>query len=119
MQALNVHELPSSLREKYSKLLGDVSGVFEDGDMDNEGFKNDTKFIVENAKTHFQHRHADHKEDDMEVDGNFISFPMDSKSSNSHKGHQYPHMENASTEDDKLYDETILIQDYEPVMFSE
>ena len=108
-----------SLRENCDKLLDDVSGLFENEDIDTKEFKDDTKFIGENDKRLLQHRHGDNEEDDVGVIDHFISFPTDSRSSNSDKEPQYPQMGNASSEDDKLYDETALNQDYEPVTFSE
>ena len=117
LQALNAHDLPSSLRERYNKLLDDVSGVFEEDELDSEG--SNTQFIEEDDVTHHQHRQQDYKEDNIHVDNNFISFPTDSRSNDSTTGHQYPYMGKAPSEDDKLYDETDLNQDYEPVTFGE
>ena len=98
-------------------MLDDVSGVFEDDEIDSEG--SNTQFVDESDVTHDRHRQENYKEDDIGVDNNFISFPTDSRSNNSTTVHQYPYMGKAPSEEDKLYDETDLNQDYEPVTFGE
>ena len=112
-------DLPSRLGDGYNKLLEDVSGVFEDEEIGSEALKDGNQFLEENDKTYHQHRHEDCEEVDKGIDTSFISFPADASSSNYTKGHQYSHMGNSSSEDDRLYDETDLKQEYEPVNFSE
>ena len=117
LQALNLDDVPSNLRGKYTKLLDDVSGLFEDDEIDSEG--SNTQFAEENEDQNHRHRQQDYKEDDIGLGNNFISFPTNSQSNDSTTGHQYPFMGKSPSEDDKLYDETDLNQDYEPVTFGE
>ena len=117
LQDLNVHDLPQNLQERYHKLLQDVTSVFEDDGDDIEGNNDDTGYEEELVDSSTPERFGGNPDEDTD-DSSFVHFNT-SKTSISGFGNRYPTRGKAEFENDDLYDETNLNQDYEPVKFGE
>ena len=118
LQDIDVNSLANDLQSRYHKLLEDVTNAFYDPDEDGNDQENEEVFNKADNGEHEKKRKIpnEHHNNDTD-DDDFVHFPPNSQNQNTAALQPYSYMVKPASENEHIYDETNLNQDYEPVTF--